>query len=148
MTGLQDRIGEDLKTAMRAGETLRRDTLRMVLAAFKNRRIELGRDLEEADALAVLLSAVKSREDSARQYADAGRADLAEKERAEIDVVRGYLPRQLDEAETTALVESKIAELGVTSKQDIGRLMKAVMAEHKGRVDGKLVQRLAAERLA
>lgn len=145
---LAERLQSDLTTAMKSGDALRRDTLRMALSALKNRRIELGRDLEDADVLGVLASGVKSRTDSARQYAEAGRPELAEKERAEIAVLEGYLPRKLDEAETARVVEAKIAELGVTTKADLGRLMKAVMAEHKGAVDGKLVQRLAAERLA
>lgn len=144
---LQERIGSDLKDAMRAGETLRRDTLRMVISNLKNRRIELGRELEEAEELQVLAAAVKSRKDSAEQYANAGREELAAKERGEIEIIQAYLPSQLDEAETRELVNRKIEELGIRSKQDLGQLMKAVMAEHRGRVDGKLVQRLAAETL-
>lgn len=144
---IQERIQDDLKAAMRAGEALRRDTLRMLIAAFKNRRIELGKDLSDADVLGVLTTAVKTRTDSAEQYAAAGRPELAEKERAEIDVIQAYLPRQLDESEVRAIVQAKITELGATSKQDLGKVMKAVMADHKGAVDGKLVQRLTGELL-
>jgi len=145
---LQVRISEDVKEAMRARQDLRRDTLRMVLAALKNRRIELGHDLEEADEIAVLTSSVKSRVDSAQQYEKAGRQELADKERAEIEVIQTYLPRQLGEEETAALVQSKIDELGVTSGKDLGRVMKAVMADHKGRVDGALVRNIAGRMLA
>ena len=145
---IQDRITEDVKAAMRAGEALRRDTLRMLVSSFKNRRIELGRELSEADELGVLTTAVKSRTDSAQQYDRAGRAELAEKERAEIEVIQVYLPAQLDEAEVGRIVKAKVEELGVTSKKELGKVMKAVMAEHKGAVDGKLVQRLAAELVA
>lgn len=141
----QDRITEDVKEAMRAGESLRRDTLRMVVSALKNKRIELGRDLTEAEELGVLTSSVKSRVDSAEQYEKAGRTELAAKERAEIEMIQGYLPAQLSEAEVTEIVRAKIAELGVTSKKEMGRVMKAVMAEHKGAVDGKLVSRLAGQ---
>ena len=139
------RINEDVKEAMRAGEALRRDTLRMVVSALKNKRIELGRDLTEADELGVLTSAVKSRVDSAEQYEKAGRDELAEKERAEIAVIQGYLPAQLSEGEVAEIVRAKIAELGISSKKEMGRVMKAVMAEHKGAVDGKLVSRLASQ---
>lgn len=139
------RIHEDVKEAMRAGDALRRDTLRMVVSALKNKRIELGRDLNEVDELGVLTSAVKSRVDSAEQYEKAGRAELAEKERAEIEVIQAYLPAQLSEDEVAQIVRAKIAELGVTSKKEMGRVMKAVMAEHKGAVDGKLVSRLASQ---
>lgn len=147
MMGVLEAIDADLKTAMRAGDTLSRDTLRMVLAGLKNKRIEVGEDLSEDQALAVLGSAVKSRKDSATQFDDADRPELAEKERAEIGVIERYLPRQLSEEETRTLVQGLVKELGITKSQDLGKLMQAVMAEHRGRVDGKLVQRCAGELL-
>ncbi len=145
---LTDQLSSDLKDAMRAGDTLRRDTLRMVLSAMQNRRIEAGEDLDDGQQLAVLMSAVKSRTDSATQYADNDRQDLADQELAEIGVIQGYLPKQLGEEETLAIVRTKISELGLTSKKEMGQLMKAVMADHKGAADGKLVQRLAGQELA
>jgi uncharacterized protein YqeY len=145
--GVLGTVDADIKAAMRAGDTLKRDTLRMVLSALKNKRIELGEDLTEAQAQAVLASSVKSRKDSATQYDDAGRAELADKERAEIGMIEHYLPQQLTEDETRTLVQGLVRELGIASKQDVGKLMKAVMAGHKGRVDGKLVQRFAGELL-
>jgi len=145
--GLWQDIEADIKAAMLARDNVGRDTLRMALSAMKNRRIELGRDLEDADVLAVLGSAVKSRQDSAEQYDKAARGDLAEKERVEIGVIQKYLPRQLDEAETRVIVKELMTELGVESKQELGKVMKAVMAKHKGQIDGKLVQRIAAESL-
>ncbi len=144
---LSDQLGSDLKDAMRAGETVRRDTLRMVLAAMKNRRIEVGAELDEDQQMSVLMSAVKSRKDSVEQYSANDRQDLADKELAEIAVIEGYLPQQMGPQETAELVRAKIAELGLTSKREMGQLMKAVMADHKGSVDGKLVQRLAGEHL-
>jgi uncharacterized protein YqeY len=128
---LKSRLDADLKAAMKAGEALRRDTLRMVIAAVKNRANQ-----------------VKTRTDSAQQYDAAGRADLADKERAEIEVLQGYLPQQLSEAETRAAVEKAIADTGASSKADLGKVIKAVMAAHKGQVDGKQVQRLIAELLS
>jgi uncharacterized protein YqeY len=145
---LIEQLTSDVKDAMRAGETLRRDTLRMVLAAMKNRRIETGQDLDEDQQLAVLLSAVKSRTDSVTQYEANDRQDLADQERAEIEVLQGYLPKQLSEEETAEIVRAKIGELGLTSKSEMGQVMKAIMADHKGALDGKLVQRLAAQELA
>lgn len=144
---LLNQLSEDVKVAMRAGENLRRDTLRMVLAAMKNRRIEVGEDLDDDQQLAVLLSAVKSRTDSVTQYEANGRQDLADQERAEIEVIQGYLPKQLGEEQTAEVVRAKIAELGLTSKKEMGQLMKAIMADHKGTVDGKLVQQFAAQEL-
>ena len=145
--GYQDRIQEDVKAAMRAGDAETRDTLRMVVAALKNQRIELGRELEEADELAVLQKAVKTRKDSVDQYVEAGREELAAKERAEIAVIERYLPAQMSEDDVRGVVEKAIADVGATSKKEMGQVMKAVMAEHKGVVDGKTVQRIAGELL-
>ncbi len=144
---LETQIQDDMKSAMRAGETLRRDTLRMLIAALKNERIDKGADLDEDSVLAVVRRGVKSRKDSAEQYRDAGRDELADKEEAEIAVLEGYLPQMLDEAATIAAVEAAIAETGASEKCDLGKVMKAVMAAHRGLVDGKLVNRLAGERL-
>jgi uncharacterized protein YqeY len=144
---LLNRLQEDVKQAMRGGDTLARDTLRMCIAGLKNREIELGRSLEGSEELAVLHKAVKTREESAAQFDAAGRGDLAGKERGEIAVVQRYLPRQLGEPETRALVASTIARLGLSAKKDLGALMKVLMAERKGEIDGKLVQRVAGELL-
>ena len=145
---VRDELQEALKGAMREGNGLARDTLRMTLSALKNREIELGRELSEDDALAVVAKGVKTRLESARQYADAGRDDLASKEKAEAELLQAYLPRQLDEAETRELVQGVIEREDLSSRKDLGRVMKAVMATHRGQVDSKLVQRLAAELLA
>ncbi len=140
---LKEQLEADVKDAMRAGDNLRRDTLRMVLSTMKNRRIEIGEELDGEQQQAVLRTCVKSRVDSAQQYEKAGREDLAAKEKAEIAVIEGYLPKQMSEDDAKGVVEAVIAELGVTSKKDMGRVMKAVMAKHKGLVDGKMVQQLA-----
>jgi len=145
---LKARLEDDLKTAMRSGETVKRDTLRLVLAALKNKRIETGAELSDDEVLAVLASNVKSRQDSAQQYEQAGRQELADKEQAEIEIIQVYLPKQLSSDETRELVTQTIAELGLESKSQLGQLMKAVMATHKNVIDGKLVQRFAAEILA
>lgn len=141
-------LQNDLKDAMRAGDVVARETLRMGITALKNRRIELMADLSPAEELAVLTKQVKSREDSASQYDAAGRPELATRERAEIEVIRRYLPEQLSEEAVRELVERTIASVGASSKKDIGAVMKAILAEHKGKLDGKLVQRLASELLA
>lgn len=144
---LIDRIQEDLKTAMRERNELARETLRMVTAELKNRRIEVQRDLEEADVLEVLGRCVKTRRDSAQQYDDAGRPELADKERAEIVVIEGYLPAQLGEEEAREAVAAAIAEAGATSMKDMGAVMKVLMAKYKGRLDGKAAQALLREQL-
>ncbi|MFW6051731.1 MAG: GatB/YqeY domain-containing protein [Myxococcota bacterium] len=148
MSAVNERIMADLKQAMRAGDQLARDALRMVRTDLGRREVELGRALEETEELDVLHKAVKAREESAQQYAEGGRDDLAEKERREIEVIRRYLPEPLSEAEAREAVRELAAELGATSKKDMGRLMKAVMERHRGRLDGKLASRLANEVLS
>jgi uncharacterized protein YqeY len=147
---LKEQLEADVKQAMRDGDTLKRDTLRMVLAGVKNKAIAdggAGHELDDAGVLDVIAKAVKSRVESAQQYEQAGRDELAQKEAAEIEVLQGYLPKQLSEAATKDVVQAAIAETGAASKADIGKVMKAVMASHKGQVDGKLVQQLAGQLL-
>ena len=144
---LLERLQADVQQAMRARDEVARDALRMVVAAVQARQIDADRALTDEDVLDVVRSAVKTRNESAEQFEAAGRDDLAGKERREIEVLSRYLPRQLSEDETRALVQRLIAETGASSKRDLGKVMKAVMAGHKAEVDGKLVQRLAAELL-
>ena len=144
---LADQIQSDLKDAMKAGDAIKRDTLRMLVASLKNARIDKGSDLDEKEVLGAVRTNVKTRKDSAQQYRDAGRPELADKEEAEIGVLEGYLPQQLDEAATRGIVEEAIRETGAEGKAGIGLVMKAVMAKHRDVVDGKTVQRLAGELL-
>ena len=141
------RFQEDLKTAMRAGDTETRDTLRLLVAAIKYKRIELGREPNEAEELQVLQKQKKTREESVEQYDAANRPDLAAKERGEIAVIDRYLPARMADDDVRALVQRTIKEVGAASKADLGKVMKAVMAAHQGQVDGKAVQRIAGELL-
>ncbi len=132
---LVERNSEDMKQAMRAGDTLARDTLRML-------KSELTKP-DAPDGLTVLARAVKSRAESAAEYEKGGRPELAEKERAEIAILERYLPKQMSEAEALDAVRAIADEIGATEKKDMGRLMKEVMARHKGVIDGKLANVLA-----
>ena len=147
--GLQERLEADVKEAMRAKDALRRDVLRMTLAEVKNRGIELvGKDLTEDDVLTVVQKAVKRREEAAEQYDAGGRPELAEKERAEAQILVGYLPKMLDADETRAAVEAIASELGLTEKKQMGQLMKAVKERHGATVDGKLASQAAGQVLS
>jgi len=141
------KLQDDMKQAMKAGDALTRDTLRLVITDLKKRELDLARDLKPDEELAVLQKCVKTREESVAQYDSAGRKDLADRERGEIGVIRRYLPEMLSEDETRSLVEATIRKLGLSSKKDLGQVMKAVLADHKGKVSGSLVQKLASERL-
>lgn len=144
--GLKDRLEADVKEAMRAKDALRRDVLRMTLAEVKNRGIELvGKDLSEDDVLVVVQKAVKRREEAAEQYDAGGRPELAEKERAEAEILVGYLPKMLDADETRAAVQAIAVELGLTEKKQMGQLMKAVKERHGATVDGKLASQAAGQ---
>lgn len=148
MTTTLTKLQDDMKRAMKAGDALTRDTLRLVITDLKKKELDLARELKPEEELAVLQKCVKSREDSVDQYSAAGRTDLSDREKAEIGVIRRYLPEMLGEDATRAIVRATIQGLGLTSKKDLGQVMKAVLAEHKGKVDGKLVQRLVGELLS
>ncbi len=152
---LRERIDDDIKQAMRDRDELSRDTLRMIVADLKNALVDLRTKsgkvdvaLSDDDVVRVLQKGVKSRQESVTQYEAAGREELAKKERAEIAVIERYLPKLLDEAETKAAVAAAVAEVGASTKADLGKIMKALMARFPGRIDGKLAQRLAGEHLS
>lgn len=146
--GLRERLEADLKTAMRGGDAVTRDTLRMVLATVKSREIDSDDGVGDEEVLAIVTAARKTRRESIDQFESAGREDLAAKERAEIAVLEAYLPQELDEAATRELLGELSAELGVTTRAEQGKVMKALMARHKGAVDGKLASRLLGELLS
>ena len=142
------RIQSDLKSAMLARNELVRDTLRMVMSEMKNRRIELGRELDESEQEAVLQRCVKTRRDSLEQYRKAERDDLADKEQAEIGIIEVYLPELMSEDDVRAAVKAAVEATGATSKKEMGAVMKALMAEHQGRIEGKVAQRFVLELLS
>ncbi len=145
---LTEQLQADMKDAMRSGDAFRRDTLRMVLAAVQNAEKDKRSPLTEDEAQAVLTRQVKTRRESVKAFDDAGREDLAAKERAEIEVLAPYLPEQLDESAVRALVREAITSTGASSPRDMGRVMGALMPLVKGRADGALVSRLVNEELA
>ncbi len=147
---LLDRITQDLTAAMKAQDAPRTSTLRLAKAALKNREIEKRAALEDAEVVKVLQGLVKQREDSAEQYANASRPELALKERAEIEVIRAYLPAEIGEEEIAAAVEKAVAETGAASAKDLGKVMKAALAALAAggkAVDGKRVNEAARRAL-
>lgn len=144
---LEDRLAEDLKTAMRAGDKSRVATLRLIRAALKQQTVDTGNELDEATTLAVLEKMLKQRRDSVQQYDDAGRNELADAERTEIAVIEDYMPAPLDDAELDAAVDAAIAETGAASMQDMGTVMGLLKQRIAGRADmgalsGKVKARL------
>jgi uncharacterized protein YqeY len=143
----QERIQDDLKEAMKARDAERTGTLRMLLAEIKNEKIRLGRDLAEEDFLGVVQKGVKQRQDAVEQYRAGGRADLAEKEERESKLLAAYLPAQLSEAEVRAEVEAVVRAQNLSGPKALGAVMGVLVPRLKGRVDGKILQRIARETL-
>lgn len=145
---LTDQLQADMKTAMREGDTQRRDTLRMVLAAAQNAAKEKRAPLTDEEALVVIGREVKKRRESVTAFRDAARDDLADKEQAEIGILAPYLPQQLGEDEIRVLAIEAIAATAASSPRDMGRVMGQIMPRLKGRADGTLVSRIVDEELA
>ena len=140
---MQARIEADLKAAMKAGDKPRVATLRLMLAALKNEKIQAQRELTADEFEAVLRRAVKQRRDSIEQYARGGRQDLVDSETRELGIIEEYLPKGMSDAEIEAALREIIAAKGFSGAKDVGLLMKELMASHKGRVDGKKAQEIA-----
>ena len=138
MIPLRDTVAAQMKDAMKAGEKVRVGALRLIMAALKDREIEMrgtGKILSRSDELAVLSKMVKSRQESLGIYQQAGRAELAEQERAEIAVINEFLPSQMDEAAVKAAAVSAIALVGATSVKDMGKVVAALKEDHPGQMD-------------
>lgn len=132
---LKERITEDMKTAMRAGEKDRLATIRLVLAAVKQIEVDERITLDDARMLSVLEKMVKQRKESIAQFETGGRADLVAKEAAELAVIQAYLPAQLSESELDALIAEAIASTGATTIKDMGKVMGVVKSKAAGRAD-------------
>ena len=145
---LQDRVQTDIAVAMRGGDALRRDVLRMVASAAYNLEKREGRPLTDDEYLAVLSREVKTRRESVEAFRSGGRLDLAEKEEAEIAIIGEYLPAALTEDEIAALVRDGIAATGASSARDMGKVMGWLAPRTRGRADGKHLSELVVQALA
>ncbi len=145
---LHEQIEKDFLVAYKAKEDVRVAVLRMLKTAAKNRQVELMRPLTDEETLEVVARQVKQRQESIDQFRQAGRLEMAQREEAEMAVLQGYLPTQLTPEETRAAVAQAIAEVGASSPKDMGKVMQAVMARHKGRIDGKAVNEIVKASLS
>lgn len=144
---LRQTIEADLKKAMLAKDEVAKDALRMAKADLLNREVELGRDLTDEEATAVLQKNVKSRRDAIEQFRAGGRMDAVAEEEQQLAVIERYLPKALSEDETRAAVKAIASELGLATKKDMGRLMKELKARHPS-VDGRIASKVAGEVLS
>ena len=139
---LLERLNQDMKQAMRDKNKEKLGVIRMIKASLQNEAINAGADLDEAQELTVLSREVKQRKDSLHEFDKAGRLDLVEKIRTELQYVELYMPVQLTEEEVSTIVKETIAEVGATSKADFGKVMTSIMPKVKGKCDGSLVNKL------
>lgn len=145
---LTEDVNRAITDAMKAKDAPRLVALRMLKTALTNREVERGRALDEGEARQVVAALVKQRRDSIEQFTKGGRTDLADKEAAEIVILDGYLPPAIDAGELERAVDTAIASTGATSAKDMGKVMKAVMADLAGKtVDGKAVNELVRRKL-
>lgn len=144
---LLEQITAEMQQAMKTHDTVRRDTLRMVLTAAKNREKEIGHVPDDAEMLAVIQREAKQHRDSIEEFRRGGRPDLVEKEQAELAILDTYLPQQMSREEIEVAARAAMANLGVHDKSQMGLLMRTLMQALKGRADGRLVNEVVQELL-
>ncbi len=132
---MRTKISSDLKQAMKAGEKTKVGVLRLINAAIQTAEIEAKKTIDEAAVLAVMTKMVKQRRDSIEQYTNGGRADLADIEKAEIAIIEGYLPKQMDDGAVAAALKAAIAEAGAAGPKDMGKVMAVLKAKYAGQMD-------------
>jgi uncharacterized protein YqeY len=148
MSELKQQLQQDMKDAMRAKEALRLSTIRMLIAAVKQREIDEQTTLSDTDVLKVINKQIKQRRDSIQQYTDAGRTELAEQEQAELAVLEAYLPAQLSETEIQTAVDKAVADSGASSMKDMGAVMGQLKPQLDGKADMGLVSKLVKQALS
>ena len=148
MPSTKERLQDDVKAALKAGDRDRLGVLRMVMAAIKQREVDSRETLDDTAVLGILEKMVKQRQDAIGQFERGGRGDLVAKETAEIEVIRTYLPEPLGEAELTALIGEAIASTGAAAPSDMGRVMAEIKKKAAGRVDMGQVSQIVRARLS
>ncbi len=144
---LEDKIKEDLKAAIKSGDTAVRDVLRFLMSDLKNEVIKTQKDLEDKDVLAVVRRNIKTRKDSIEQFLAAGRADLADKEKEELAVLEKYQPEQMSEEEIEKTVKKVLERMDAEQAKNFGLVMKEVLKEIEGRADGAVVSKIVKKTL-
>ncbi len=145
---LNAQIKNDIKEAMRAKETVKRDTLRNIQASIKQIEVDERRDVTDSDVETVLMKYLKQREDAKAQFAEAGRNDLVEKEDAEIAIVKAYLPEPMDDAELESVLKEVITSVGAESMKDMGKVMGGAKSAIGSRADGGRINQMVKKLLS
>jgi uncharacterized protein len=147
MGTLTEKVRADMTAAMKAQEKERLSVIRMLQSALKNEQINAGHELSDEEAMSVIRKSVKQRQDSIEQYSNAGRNELADKERSEMEILKSYLPAEMSEEELESGLREIVASTGAQSKKDLGKVMKEASARYKGRADGKKIQEIVSRLL-
>ena len=145
---LKQRFTDDLKQAMKAGDTVKRSTIRMALAAIHNAEIAKQAELEEGDVLGIVVKEVRQRQESIEAFKQGGRQDLVNQEEAEMAVLKEYLPQQMSREEVAAAAAKVIEEVGAQGPKDKGKVMSQLMPQLKGKADGREINAIVTELLA
>lgn len=144
---LKQKLQEDLKTSMKNKDTLRKSVITLIRSSIKQVEVDKRIELNDDDVIDIISKQLKQRNDSLEQFLDAGREDLVEETRSEIEVLKEYLPQQLSEEELNEIVIATISEVGATSMKDMKQIMSSIMPKVKGRADGKLINELVRKNL-
>lgn len=144
---LKQKLQEDLKTSMKNKDTLRKSVITLIRSSIKQVEVDKRIELNDDDVIDIISKQLKQRNDSLEQFLDAGREDLVEETRSEIEVLKEYLPQQLSEEELNEIVKQTISEVGATSMKDMGKIMSVIRPKVKGRADGKLINELVKANL-
>ena len=148
MSNLKEQLKNDLKEAMKAKDIFKRDVIRFLMSALKQVEVDERRELSDEDIQKLIQKSVKQREDAAKQYKEAQREDLYEKETKEAEFLKSYLPKQLDDEELKEIVKSVIEDTGASSMKDMGKVMGAVIKKTAGTAEGRRINTIVKEFLS
>ncbi|MRJ03145.1 MAG: GatB/YqeY domain-containing protein [Epsilonproteobacteria bacterium] len=144
---LKAKLQQDLKDAMKSGDTFKRDTIRFLMSALKQVEVDERRELSDTDIMKIIQKGIKQRQEAAQQYREGGREDLYQKEMGEIEILQSYLPKQLSDGELRQEVEKIVEEVGATSIKEMGKVMGVATKRLAGRADGKRISQVVKELL-
>jgi len=145
---LKKKIDEDIKKALKSRDSLRLGVLRMLKSEIRYKEIDTRSELSDEEVISVLSSSIKRRKDSIEQFERGGRDDLVSQEKAELEVILGYMPEQLNEEKLSGIISQAIKEVNASGPSDLGKVMKLIMPQVKGKADGKLVNQLVSSQLS
>jgi len=144
---MKEKLSSDLRNAQKSRDSLKTDTLRLLLSEIKNKEIDLRREIENEEIISILVTQIKKRKEAASIYEENGRKDVCEKELKESRFLESYLPEQVSEEELKKRIQEILADTGAQSPRDIGKVMKIVIPEFKGKADGAIIKNLVSELL-